>query len=62
MAEQHGKRSDVRYTLSERGIKYITRRDRAQLPTSTAAWSIEDTINSYGRRRPLGHRILTWER
>ena len=31
LVEQHGKRSDVRYTLSERGIGYITRRDRAQL-------------------------------
>ncbi|MDE2842807.1 MAG: helix-turn-helix transcriptional regulator, partial [Chloroflexota bacterium] len=31
LVEQHGKRSDVRYTLSDRGIRYITRRDRAQL-------------------------------
>ena len=62
LVEQHGKRADVRYTLSERGIGYITRRDRAQLSTTMAAWSTEDTIDKHGRPRPLGHRILTWER
>ena len=62
LVEQHGKRSGVRYTLSERGIGYITRRDRAQLSTTMAAWSTEDTIDNHGRPRPLGHRILTWER
>ena len=29
LVAQHGKRGDVRYTLSDRGIGYITRRDRA---------------------------------
>ena len=62
LVEQHGKRADVRYTLSERGIRYITRRDRAQLSTTMAAWSTEDTTDTHGRSRPLGHRILTWER
>ena len=62
LVEQHGKRSDVRYTLSERGIGYITHRDRAQLSTTMAAWSTEDTADNHGRPRPLGHRILTWER
>ena len=62
LVEQHGKRSGVRYTLSERGIGYVTRRDRAQLSTTLAAWSTEDTIDNHGRPRPLGHRILTWER
>ena len=39
LVEQHGKRSDVRYTLSDRGIRHITRRDRAQLSTTMATWS-----------------------
>ncbi len=62
LVEQRGKRGDVRYTLSERGIRYITRRDRAQLSTAMAAWSTELTTDNHGRSRPLGHRILTWER
>ncbi len=62
LVEQHGKRGDVRYTLSDRGIRYITRRDRAQLATTMAAWSTEETADNHGRPRPLGHRILTWQR
>ena len=62
LIERHGKRSDVRYTLSARGIRYITRRDRAQLSTTVAAWSTEDATDNHGRPRPLGHRIHTWQR
>ena len=62
LVEQHGKRGDVRYTLSERGIRYITRRDRAQLSTTMAAWSTEAAADNHGQPRPLGHRIFTWER
>ena len=62
LVEQHGKRADVRYTLSERGIGYITRRDRAQLSTTMSAWSTEPSTDNHGRPRPLGHRILTWKR
>ena len=62
LVEQHGRRGDVRYTLSEPGIRYVTRRDRAQLTTTMAAWSTEETTDSQGRPRPLGHRILTWKR
>ena len=62
LIEQHGKRGDVRYTLSHRGIRYITHRDRAQLATTMAAWSTEDTTDNHGRPRPLGHRIFTWAR
>ncbi len=62
LVEQQGKRGDVRYTLSERGIRYITRRDRAQLATTMAAWSTQPSADNQGRPRPLGHRILTWER
>jgi len=62
LVEQHGRRGDVRYTLSDRGIRYITRRDRAQLATTMAAWSTEDATDNHGQPRPLGHRILTWQR
>ena len=62
LIEQHGKRSDVRYTLSEQGIRYITRRDRAQLATTMASWSTEPATGNHGRPRPLGHRIHTWAR
>ena len=62
LVEQRGKRSDVRYTLSDRGIRYITRRDRAQLATTMAAWSTEPATDNHGQPRPLGHRILTWQR
>jgi len=62
LVEQHGKRGDVRYTLSDRGIGYITRRDRAQLSTTMATWSTEDATDNHGQPRPLGHRILTWQR
>ncbi|MDE2841974.1 MAG: hypothetical protein OXN21_01190, partial [Chloroflexota bacterium] len=48
--------------LSDRGIRYITRRDRAQLATTMAAWSTEDAADNRGQPRPLGHRILTWQR
>ena len=62
LVEHHGKRSDVRYALSDRGIRYITRRDRAQLSTTMATWSTEDDTDNHGQPRPLGHRILTWQR
>ena len=39
MVERHGKRGDVRYTLSDEGIRYVTHRDRAQLPTTQGIWS-----------------------
>ncbi len=62
LVEQHGRRGDVRYTLSERGIGYITRRDRAQLSTTMAAWSSKPATDNHGQPRPLGHRIHTWQR
>ena len=62
LIEQHGKRGDVRYTLSDRGIRYVTHRDRAQLATTMAAWSTEPSADNHGRPRALGHRILTWQR
>ena len=62
LVEQHGKRDDVRYAMSDWGIRYITRRDRAQLSTTIAAWSTEDATDNHGQPRPLGHRILTWQR
>ena len=62
LVERRGKRGDVRYTLSEEGIRYLTHRDRAQLPTTRGIWSTELTTDNRGRRRHLGHRIETWAR
>lgn len=62
LIEQPGKRGDVRYTLGDRGIRYVTHRDRAQLPTTMSAWSTEPATDNHGRPRPLGHRIHTWAR
>ena len=62
LVERRGKRGDVRYTLSAEGIRYITHRDRAQLPTTQGIWSSALTTDKQGRKRPLGHRIETWAR
>ena len=62
LIERHGKRGDVRYTLSAEGIRYITHRDRAQLPTTRGIWSTALTTDKQGRRRHVGHRIETWAR
>ena len=37
--ERHGQRGNVRYTLSAEGIRYVTHRDRAELPTTRGIWS-----------------------
>ena len=60
--ERHGKRGDTRYTLSAEGIRYITHRDRAQLPTTQGIWSTALTTDKQGRTRHVGHRIETWAR
>ena len=62
LLERRGKRGDVRYTLSEEGIRYVTHRDRAQLPTTRGIWSTELTTDNRRRRRHVGHRIETWAR
>ncbi len=62
LVERRGKRGDVRYTLSEEGIRYVTHRDRAELPTTRGIWSTEVTTDKHGRPRHLGHRIETWAR
>ena len=62
LIERRGKRGDVRYTLSAEGIRYVTHRDRAQLPTTRGIWSTALTTDQQGRRRHLGHRIDTWAR
>ena len=62
LVEQRGKRGDTRYTLSGEGIRYVTHRDRAQLPTTQAIWSTDLTTDRQGRRRHMGHRIDTWAR
>ena len=60
--ERRGKRGETRYTLSAEGIRYITHRDRAQLPTTRGIWSTALTTDHQGRRRHVGHRIDTWAR
>ena len=62
LIEQRGKRGDTRYTLSAEGIRYVTHRDRAQLPTTQGIWSTALTTDRQGRRRHVGHRIETWAR
>ena len=60
LVERRGKRGDTRYTLSAEGIRYITHRDRAQLPTTRGIWSTALTTDKQGRTRHVGHRIETW--
>ena len=62
LVERRGKRGDVLYTLSTEGIRYVTHRDRAQLPTTQGIWSTALTTDKQGRRRHVGHRIETWAR
>ena len=62
LVERRGKRGDTRYTLSAEGIRYVTHRDRAQLPTTQGIWSTAFTRDKQGRRRHVGHRIETWVR
>ena len=62
LVERRGKRGDTRYTLSAEGIRYITHRDRAQLPTTRGIWSTALTTDHQGRTRHVGHRIDTWTR
>ena len=62
LMERQGKRGDTRYTLSTEGIRYITHRDRAQLPTTQGIWSTALTTDRQDRRRHVGHRIDTWAR
>ena len=62
LVERHGGRGATRYTLSAEGIRYVTHRDRAQLPTTRGIWSTALTTDRQGRRRHVGHRIDTWAR
>ena len=62
LVERRGKRGDTRYTLSAEGIRYVTHRNRAQLPTTQGIWSTALTTDRQGRRRHVGHRIETWAR
>ena len=62
LVERRGRRGDTRYTLSAEGIRYVTHRDRAQLPTTRGIWSTALTTDRQGRRRHVGHRIDMWAR
>ena len=60
--ERRGKRGDTRHTLSDEGIRYVTHRDRAELPTTRGIWGTDLTTDKQGRSRHMGHRIETWAR
>ena len=45
LVEQQGKRGDTRYTLSGEGIRYVTHRDRAQLPLQQLCWKSSGMTN-----------------
>ena len=62
LVQRRGQRGNTRYTLSTEGIRYITHRDRAELPTTRGIWSTALTTDKQGRRRHVGHRIETWAR
>ena len=62
LVERRGKRGDTRYTLSDEGIRHVTHRDRAQLPTTQGIWSTTLATDRQGRTRHVGHRIDTWAR
>ena len=62
LVERRGQRGDTHYALSAEGIRYVTHRDRAQLPTTRGIWSTALTTDKQGRRRHVGHRIETWAR
>ena len=62
LVARRGQRGETRYTLSAEGIRYVTHRDRAQLPTTRGIWSTALTTDTQGRRRHVGHRIETWAR
>ena len=54
LIERRGRCGAMLYTLSEGGIRYMSHRDRAQLPTTRGIWSTEHTTYNRGRRRHLG--------
>ena len=54
LVERRGTRGDTRYTLSAEGIRYVTHRDRAQIPTTRGMWSTALTTDKQGRRRHVG--------
>ena len=62
LVERRGRRGDTRYALSAEGIRYVTHRDRAELPATRGIWSTALTTDKQGRRRHVGHRIETWAR
>ena len=55
LVERRGKRGNVRYTLSAEGIRYITHRDRAELPTT------QGHLEHGPHHRPPGPEAITWD-
>ncbi len=44
--------------VSAEGIRYITHRDRVQLPTTQGIWSTALCTDKQGRRRHVGHHTV----
>ena len=62
LVERRGRRGDIRYTLSDRGIRYVTYRDRTTLEAAQAIWSAAPAEDPKGKRLYAGHLIDTWAR
>lgn len=60
LVERCGRRGERRYALSLEGIRYITTRDRGQLPTTRGTWSTAPLSVPRRGRRHEGHLIDTW--
>ena len=58
LVERREGRGDTRYTLSAEGIRYVTHRDRAELPTTRGIWSTALTTDRLRRlqRSPVAGR------
>ena len=60
LVERRGQRGDTRYALSAEGIRYVTHRDRAQLPTTQGIWSTALTTDRQGRSMIRRLELWVW--
>ena len=62
MVEQVGTRGNIRYPLSQKGVGYMARRDRADVGISRSTWSSEPSKNQRGKVVKRGHLVNTVSR
>ena len=62
LVEQKGARGRLRYMLSQEGVDYMARRDRAHVGLARSTWSGELSANDKGTVVPRGHVIQTIRR